>query len=88
MGLVATFLLLAEPRNQKNPVDIRKTISAIWSAAMSRRFLAIGGFIACLQFGVVPPLIYYLTDVLKFDAQFLGILGAFGSLASGLGAFA
>ena len=48
------------------------------------------GFIACLEFTLVPSLVnylvYYYKDALKFDAQFIGILGTFEALTNGLGA--
>lgn len=90
IGLVSTFLLLADEKKQQKTVSIKSSLRALLSAVRSRRLLAILGFIACLEFSLVPSLVYYLVyyykDILKFDAQSIGVLGAFEAFANGLGA--
>lgn len=90
IGLVATFLLLADEKKQQNTVSVKTSLKSMWLAVKSRQFLAVLGFIACLEFTLVPPLVnylvYYYKDALKFDAQFIGILGTFEACANGLGA--
>ncbi len=90
IGLVSTFLLLADEKKQQKTVSIKSSLGALWSAVRSRRLIAVLGFIACLEFSLVPSLVYYLVyyykDILKFDAQFIGVLGAFEAFANGLGA--
>ena len=90
IGLVSTFLLLADEKKQQKTVSIKSSLRDLWSAVRSRRLLAILGFIACLEFSLVPSLVYYLVyyykDILKFDAQSIGVLGAFEAFANGLGA--
>lgn len=90
IALVATFLLFADEKKQQKTLAIASSLSAFWSALKSRRFLAVLGFIACLQFNLIPSLVYYLIyyykDILKFDAQSIGVLGAFEAFGNGLGA--
>lgn len=90
IGLVSTFLLLGDEKKQQKIFSIKSSLRTLWSAVRSQRLLAILGFIACLQFSLVPSLVYYLVyyykDVLKFDAQTIGVLGAFEAFANGLGA--
>ena len=90
IGLVSTFLLLADEKKQQKTVSIKSSLRDLWSAVRSQRLLAILGFIACLEFSLVPSLVYYLVyyykDILKFDAQSIGVLGAFEAFANGLGA--
>ena len=90
IGLVGTFLLLADEEKQHTTVSMKSSFKSFWLALRSQRFLAILGFIACLEFTLVPPLVnylvYYYKDTLKFDAQFIGLLGTFEAIANGLGA--
>lgn len=92
VGLVSTFVLLGNEKKQQNTVAIKISMKSLWSAVKSRQFLALIGFIAFLEFTLVPPLvnyiIYYYKDTLKFDAQSIGLLGTFEALANGLGAIA
>lgn len=90
IGLVGTFLLLADEEKQHTSVSMKSSFKSFWLALKSQHFLAILGFIACLEFTLVPPLVnylvYYYKDTLKFDAQFIGLLGTFEAVANGLGA--
>lgn len=90
IGLVSAFLLLADEKKQQKPVSIKSSLKALGLAVRSRRLLAIIGFIACLEFTLVPPLVdyivYYYKEILNFDAQSIGILGTFQAFANGLGA--
>ncbi|MBO3459190.1 MFS transporter [Aetokthonos hydrillicola Thurmond2011] len=92
VGLAGTFLLLRNEKKHRKTVSVKTSVKSIWSAVKSRQFLAVMGFIACLEFTLIPPLVnylvYYYKDALKFDAQFIGILGTFEALANGLGAIA
>lgn len=89
-GLITTFVLLADEKKQRKTILLNRSLSAFWSAVKSRQLLAVIGFIACLEFTLVPPLVHYLIsyykDILRFDDQFIGILGSFEALANGLGA--
>lgn len=90
IGLGTTFVLFSDEKKQQKPVSIKNSLSVLGSAVRSRQLLAIIGFIACLEFTLVPPfvnyLIYYYKDVLKLTEQSIGIVGVFESLANGLGA--
>lgn len=91
IGLVATFILLAGEKKERNTVPVKNNLKAVWFAVKSRRFLTVIAFIACLQFTLVPTLVnylvYYYKDALNFDSQFIGILGTFEALSNGIGAF-
>lgn len=86
VGLVATLLLLTEEKVERGTVSIQKSMRRLWSTIKSRQFLAILSFIAFLGFSPAPPLLFYKRDVLEFNEEFLGTLGAVWSLAFGLGA--
>jgi predicted MFS family arabinose efflux permease len=90
IGLAATFVLLSDEKKQQNNISIQTNLKHFWLAVKSQRFLAVMGFIACLQFTLVPSLvnyiIYYYKDALNFNSQFIGILGTFEALANGIGA--
>jgi predicted MFS family arabinose efflux permease len=90
IGLVGTFVLLRDEKKQEKKVLVKTSLKSLWSAVKSRQFLAVVGFIACLEFTLVPPLvnyiIYYYQDVLSFDKQSLGVLGTYEAIANALGA--
>lgn len=90
IGLVGTFVLLRDEKKQEKKVLVKTSFKSLWTAVKSRQFLAVVGFIACLEFTLVPPLvnyiIYYYQDVLNFDKQSLGILGTYEAIANALGA--
>lgn len=89
IGLISASLLFRKEKKQKT-ISIRSSLESLGSALKSQQLLAIIGFIACLEFTLVPPLvnyiIYYYKDVLKFDAQAIGSLGTCEAFANGLGA--
>lgn len=89
IGLVATLLLVDEKKQQKAG-SLQTSLKAFWLSIRTRQFLAVMGFIACLEFTLVPPLvnyiIYYYKDILNFDAQSIGLLGTYEAIANGLGA--
>ena len=90
IGIVATFLLLTDEKKQQKTVSFKTSFKSLWLAVKSQQLLAVMGFIACLEFTLVPPLvnylIYYYKDSLNFDSQFIGTLGTFEAFANGLGA--
>ncbi|NMF65294.1 MFS transporter [Brasilonema octagenarum] len=90
IGLIGTFILLGDEKKQHTTVSMKSSLKSLLLTLKSQRFLAILGFIACLEFTLIPPLVdyvvYYYKDTLKFDAQFIGLLGTFEAIANGLGA--
>ncbi len=90
IGLVSAFLLLSDEKKQQKTVSIKNSLRALGLAVRTRQLLVVICFIACLEFTLVPPLvnyiIYYYKDILKFDAQSIGVLGTFEAFANGLGA--
>lgn len=88
VGLIGTLFLLNERELQIETISAKRSLTTLWATVTSRRFFAILCFIAFLGFSPTPPLFFYRRDVLEFSEDFLGILGAVGSLALGLGAIA
>ncbi|MBD0261776.1 MAG: MFS transporter [Tolypothrix sp. Co-bin9] len=90
IGLIGTFVLLGDEKKQEEKVLVKTSLKSLWSAIKSPQFLAVVGFIACLEFTLVPPLvnyiIYYYQDVLSFDKQSLGVFGTYEAIANALGA--
>lgn len=90
IGLVSASLLFRDEKKQQKTTSIYTSLISLRSAVRSQRLIAIIGFITCLEFTLVPPLvnyiIYYYKDILNFDAQSIGVLGTFEALANGLGA--
>lgn len=86
LGLIATLFILPEAKIENSKVSLKKNIKALWLGVRSPQFLAAFIFIACFRFRPEPPILYYQRDVLSFEADFLGILGAIISISVGLGA--
>jgi predicted MFS family arabinose efflux permease len=90
LGLIGTLILLADEKKQPKTGSFQKGLKSLWLGVRSRQFLTALGFIACLQFTLIPSLVnylvYYQKESLNFDPQFIGILGTFEAIANALGA--
>lgn len=86
LGLIATLYILPDAKIEPGKLSIGKNIKALWLGVRSPQFLAAFIFIACFRFRPEPPILYYQRDVLSFEADFLGVLGAIISISVGLGA--
>lgn len=90
IGLIGTFVLLGDEKKQEEKVLVKTSLKSLWSAIKSPQFLAVVGFITCLEFTLVPPLvnyiIYYYQDALNLDKQSLGVFGTYEAIANALGA--
>ena len=89
ISLLMTFLFV---RESPSPVDreaFRDTMASIRTAFLGRDVWVVAGFIFFWTFSPSfgPALLYYQTDVLRFSQQFIGHLGALGSIAAVGGAF-
>ncbi len=76
--LVATPLLLAEPRSPANREAFRATLAGILAAVKSRKLYLVAAFLFLYAFspGFGTPLYYHMTDRLGFSQTYIGVLGS------------
>ena len=86
LGLISTLFILPDVKIEPSKNFIKKNIKALWLGMRLPKFLAAFIFIGCFRFRPEPPILYYQRDVLNFEANFLGFLGAIISISVGLGA--
>ncbi|HSL48487.1 MAG TPA: MFS transporter, partial [Candidatus Deferrimicrobiaceae bacterium] len=84
-----TLFVVHDPPARADRKAFRQTMAATREALGERDRWSVAGFIFFWTFSPSfgPALLYYQTDVLKFSQQFIGHLGALGSLAAVAGAF-
>jgi MFS family permease len=84
-----TLFVVHDPPARADREAFRQTMAAIRAALGERDLWIVAGFIFFWTFSPSfgPALLYYQTDVLKFSQQFIGHLGALGSIAAVGGAF-
>jgi MFS family permease len=84
-----TLFVVHDPPARADRTAFRQTMAAIREALGERDLWIVAGFIFFWTFSPSfgPALLYYQTDVLTFSQQFIGHLGAVGSLAAVGGAF-
>lgn len=81
-------LFVREPPRRAGRVAFAETWTAIRGAARARELWVVAGFIFFFNFSPSfgPAFLYYQTDVLKFDQQFIGILSSLGAVGYMVGA--
>ncbi len=84
-----TLFVVHDPPARADREAFRQTMAAIRAALGERDLWIVAGFIFFWTFSPSfgPALLYYQTDVLTFSQQFIGHLGALGSIAAVGGAF-
>jgi MFS family permease len=87
--LVATPLLLKEPKNSISRQEFHNTLQGIVAALKSGRLYLVAAFLFLYLFapGFGTPLYYYMTDTMRFSQAYIGVLGsiaAAGWIAGGL----
>lgn len=89
ISLLMTLLFVREAPARIDREAFRETVAAIRAAILERDVWVVAGFIFFWNFSPSfgPALLYYQTDVLRFSQQFIGHLGALGSVAAVAGAF-
>jgi MFS family permease len=89
ISLLMTVLFVREAPARADREAFRETMAAIRAAVAERDVWVVAGFILFWTFSPSfgPALLYYQTDVLRFSQQFIGHLGALGSIAAVAGAF-
>ena len=83
------WFLIAEEKAQINMQALGVSTKALFKTFKSRVLWVVGGFLFLYNFSphFGAPLYYHMTDDLHFSQEFIGILGAVGSLGSIAGAF-
>jgi len=81
-------LFVREPPTRNDREAFAETWTAIRGAARTREIWVVAGFIFFFNFSPSfgPAFLYYQTDVLKFDQQFIGILSSLGAVGYMVGA--
>ena len=76
--LLATPLLLEEPRSRASRQAFRATLEAIRAALRSRKLWVVAAFLFLYAFapGFGTPLYYHMTDTLRFSQSYIGVLGS------------
>jgi predicted MFS family arabinose efflux permease len=81
-------IFVREPPARADRAAFAETWTAIRGAARMRELWMVAGFIFFFNFSPSfgPAFLYYQTDVLKFDQQFIGILSSLGAVGYMVGA--
>ena len=89
LSLVMSTFFVHEAPARGDRGSFRETWRAIRSALRERETWLVAGFIFFWTFSPSfgPAFLFYQTDTLRFDQQFIGHLGALSSLAGVVGAF-
>jgi len=76
--LLATPLLLREPRTAIDRRAFRQTLQGLLAALKSRRLYLVAAFLFLYSFapGFGTPLYYHMTDRLHFSQSYIGLLGS------------
>jgi MFS family permease len=79
--MIATPLLLSEPRSAASREAFRETLQGIVEALKSRKLWLVALFLFLYSFapGFGTPLYYYMTDTLRFSQAYIGFLGSIAS---------
>jgi MFS family permease len=79
--IVATPLLLREPKTRATREQVRETLQGITSALRSRMLYLVAAFLFLYAFapGFGTPLYYHMTDRLGFSQTYIGVLGSIAS---------
>ena len=79
--VIATPLLLSEPRSPASREAFRNTLQGIVAALKSRQLWLVAAFLFLYAFapGFGTPLYYHMTDTLRFSQSYIGILGSIAS---------
>jgi predicted MFS family arabinose efflux permease len=80
-AVVATLVLLSEPRSRVSREMFHDTLRGIAAALRSRRLWLVAAFLFLYTFapGFGTPLYYYMTDTLRFSQSYIGVLGSIAS---------
>jgi len=79
--VLATPLLLKEPKSTASRQQFRNTLHGVVAALRSRRLWLVALFLFLYSFapGFGTPLYYHMTDTLRFSQAYIGVLGSIAS---------
>jgi MFS family permease len=88
VALVMGAAFIHEPPARPSREELQAAMSGIRSAVREGSVWVVAGFIFFWTFSpsIGIPLFYFQTDTLKFDQQFIGLLGSMGAAAAIVGA--
>jgi predicted MFS family arabinose efflux permease len=88
LGVMAgAWFLIAEKKSQANPEQLKLSLKGLIAALKSRTLWIVAALLALWNFspGFGTPLYFHMTDQLMFSQEFIGILGAVGSVGAVIG---
>jgi MFS family permease len=87
--LTASYFLVQEKKSRIEVAEMRATTQSMWLAIRSPRLQLAAVFVVlwCFSPGFGAPLYFHMTDVLRFDQQFIGQLSAFTAVGGVIGAW-
>lgn len=87
--VVSTWLWVKEEKSKVDLAELKVTTGSLLAALKSKTLWIVMGFLAFWQFSPSfgTPMYYHQVDNLKFSQDFIGQLGAIGSIASVIGAW-
>jgi len=87
--MLGCWFLIAEEKAHINMQALGMSTKALFKSFKSRVLWLVGGFLFLYNFspGFGTPLYFHMTDELHFSQEFIGIIGALGSIGSIMGAF-
>ena len=87
--VIATAFLVREEKTAIDWTRFKESTGSLISAIKSRTLWIVAGFLAFWNFSPSfgTPMYYHMVDNLKFDQNFIGLLGAVSSIGSVIGAF-
>jgi len=87
--VIATAFLVREEKTAIDWTRFKESTGSLISAVKSRTLWIVAGFLAFWNFSPSfgTPMYYHMVDNLKFDQNFIGLLGAVSSVGSVIGAF-
>lgn len=86
---ILAWFALREDKSQMNVAQLKATASGLREAFKSTTLWAVIAFLGFYYFAPSfgTPMYYHMTDKLKFSQEFIGTLGAIGSVGSVIGTF-
>jgi len=88
VGVMAgAWFLIAEKKSQINVEQFKLSLKGLVSALKSRTLWIVAALLALWNFspGFGTPMYYHMTDQLGFSQEFIGVLGAIGSVGAVIG---
>jgi hypothetical protein len=85
--MIGALMLIQEPQSRASVQQLKASTAGLCNALKSKTLWVVAGFLAFWNFspGFGTPLYYHMVNQLKFSQEFIGILGAVGSVGAVLG---